>query len=173
MNAAMAKAIAKEAMKQKPKLDKAEIKEKGPAPEKEPEMLVSLKKATIKEKEAPQVNMAQLEKVSLKKAVIQEKKPIETNSTPPALKLQLKKAEVKERPNIQVNTSPAVRVSLRKTPDKKIEDVDGNSTTARVSLKHREVGDKATAEKSEEPKMMINLRKPGKGRFKNLEEFYE
>lgn len=175
MNAVLAQALAREAMKKKPELNKAEIQVKEKEPEKEPGLLTELKKASIQEKNAIEVNAKPLPKVELKKAAVKERPKIEVNSEP-VVKVQLKKAAVKERPAIQVNTSPAIKVELKKTPDKPVQKAETPpSSVPTVTLRHREVDEKTkhnVTDSNEEPKLMAKLRKPGKGRFRNLEQYY-
>lgn len=174
MNAVLAQAIAREAIKKKPELNKAKIVVKEEGPEKEPQRLTELKKAEILEKKPIEVNVQPLPSVELKKAVAVERPSVEVNSEP-VVKVQLKKAEVKQRPSIQVNAAPAIKVELKKTPDKPAElSQEPNGSAPTVTLRHREVDEKAKAkEPVEEPKLMATLRKPGKGRFRSLEQYYD
>ena len=174
MNAALAQALAREAMKKKPDLNPAEIQVKEKV-EKEPQKLVDLQKVEVAEKQAIEVNAIQLEKVELKKAQVAEKKAIEVNSE--AIRVQLKKAQINEKPNHKaVNATPAINVQLKKAPEKGEGQVETptNSSAPTVTLRHREVEQKPReSSTSEEPKLMAQLRKPGKGRFRNLEQFYD
>jgi hypothetical protein len=200
MDAVLAQALAREAMKKKPELRECVVEEKKPEPTKEPQILadlkksegpqkkelpsvnsaplpkVELKKSEVKERPTIEVNQAALPKVELKKAAVKERPTIEVNKAP-AVNVQLKKAEVKEKPVIEVNKEPAVKVQLKKTPDTKPEekaDTTSSTSVPTVTLRHREVDNKSKTEtKTEEPKLLINLRKPGKGRFKNLEQYYQ
>ena len=173
MNAVLAQAIAREAMRKKPELNKAEIMVKEKEPEKEPQRLTELKKAEILDKKPIEVNAQPLPVVELKKAAISERPSTEVNSEP-IVKVQLKKADVKEKPSIQVNSSSAIKVELKKASDKPTEKSQMTTSSApTVTLKHREVGEKPKSKEVEEPKLMAQLRKPGKGRFRSLEQYYD
>lgn len=171
MNAALAKALAREAMGKKTDLNKAEIQVKEKV-EKEPEVLVALKKAEVVERKSIEVNAVTIPKVELKKAQVVEKKAVEVNAE--AIRVQLKKAQINDKPDIKANAAPAINVQLKKTatPDK-AEPRTSTSSTPTVTLRHREVEEKPKEHTPEEPKLMANLRKPGKGRFRNLEQFYD
>ncbi|KAG7369779.1 hypothetical protein IV203_027525 [Nitzschia inconspicua] len=198
MDAVLAQMLAREAVKKKPELARVEIEEKAPAPKKEPERLTSLKKAEVQDKQvqAPvnstplpkvelkkaqknerpnvQVNSAPLPKIELKKAEVKERPTVEVNKDP-VVKVQLKKAEVKERPSIEVNKEPAVKVQLKKAEVKERPAIEVNaSSLPTVQLRKTEVESKPkTPSTDEQPKQLVHLRKPGKGRFRNLEQYYQ
>ena len=219
MDAAIAAALAREAVKKKPVLEKAEVNAHKPKEkvEVEPQLLTELKKAELKERESFQVNV----------------------EPAPSVNVQLKKAEVQERPKIEVNANPLPKVELRKTkplssdisaaaageksytssgPSVQLKKTDGPTTSSSASseddgrptkepqfavkLKKTEIKERPsiTTNSTTLPGMSIlkkteasssyssnssnsttstqidfkaNLRKPGKGRMKHLEKFYD
>jgi hypothetical protein len=200
MDAVLAQMLAREAVKKKPDLVRVEIEEKAPAPKKEPERLASLKKAEVEERQGPApVNSAPMPKVELKRAQLNERPNIEVNSAPlpkielkraeimerrsievnkdAGLKVQLKKADVKERPHgVEVNSDTGVKVQLKRAEVQERPSMEVNATSLpTVQLRHREVDTKTkvATQDTPQPKQMVNLRKPGKGRFKNLEQYYQ
>jgi hypothetical protein len=202
MDAVVAQMLAREAIKKKPELARVEIEQKTPAPKKDPERLASLKKAEAEERQGPapvnstpmpkvelkraqpterpniKVNSAPLPKIELKKAEVKERPNIEVNKDVGVVKVQLKKAEIKERPNVEVNKEVGVvKVQLKKAEVKERPNIEVNATTSlpTVQLRRREVETKVQSQDDEQqqPKQLVNLRKPGKGRFRNLEQYYQ
>jgi len=180
MNAALAAALAREAVKKRPELDKAEVNahKKGPKEEVEPERIVSLKKSEMKTKETFEVNVVDpaILEVDLKKVSIQEKRTPEIASAAlPAF--ELRKTPVKpsaspdESPGSQ---EPKVMVQLRKT--EKVEKAQhgvNSSGLPSVNLRHAETssGD-ASTEQPATADFGVQLRKPGQ-RKKHLEKYYQ
>jgi hypothetical protein len=169
-------------------LKKAEVEERpGPAPvNATPMPKVQLKRAQPNERPNIEVNSAPLPKIELKKAEIKERPNIEVNQDNTSIigaKVQLKKAEVKERPTaVEVNKDVGmVRVQLKKADVKERRqniEVNTSSLLPTVQLRHREIETKKahpndSNDQEQVPKPMVELRKPGKGRFRNLEQYYQ